>query len=347
MQEDQSHSFSIVIPCFNAGRTLGACLDGFLSSSLPRDRFELIVVDDGSNDGGPELARARGVTVVDTAGRVGPAGARNRGAAAASMEYLLFVDSDIIAPPDTLKKFAAAISSFPEYTVIQAILAEGDYASIYSRYLHSWFYYFYRLRSNYRTMTMSSGCLTLPRADFFAAGGFNAELRSNEDTELGYRLALLGKKILICTDIEVLHDSEHSLRSFARRNYFVRNFLLVRLTYGLADITSDNPEYRVPVLNLILAAGLIAALASFLVFPWPLATAICTGLLLYQLHLNRRFFSSVSGKFGRGLLPRLYLVLQLDNFVKLAGLARGGWNYFIRRDGRTIRRFARKHGIPI
>jgi len=346
-QTAERRSFSIVVPCYNAEKTLAACLKSFLDSGYPGDKLELIVADDGSSDLSFSIASELGAKVVRTKGRRGPAAARNLGAQAAAMDYLLFVDSDIVAPPDTIWKFNAAIARFHDFTVIQAILSEGEYGGLFSRYLHSWFYYFYRLRSNYRTMTMSSGCVAMPREIFFRAGKFNPGLRSNEDTELGYRLACLGAKILICTDIEVLHDSEHSLRTFIRRNFFVHNFMLVRLTYGMADITDSNPEYRVPILNILISGVAVAIVPLFAVLPPLLPAALLAGLFLYQLFINRRFLTVIRTRSGWSRLPGIYAVLQLDNFVKLAGMLLGAWDYFVRKKHRAIREYAQNAGIEI
>ncbi len=344
--DEKLRSFSIVIPAYNAASTIGRCIRGFRDSGYPAELYEVIVADDGSSDRTVETASALGARVVRTAGKTGPGGARNRGAREARMDYLLFIDSDIAPSPETIWKFNSALERFPQYLAIQAIYAEGDYDNILSRYQHSWFYYFYRLRENYPTLTMSSSCLAIPREEFFRAGMFNPLLRTNEDTEFGYRLARLGKKILICTDIEVFHDRRFTLISFCRRNYFVHNFILVRLAYGMADITSGNPEYRVPVLNLITTAAVAPALLLFLVLPPAVPVLVLLALLLYGLWLNRHFLGAVRRRFGANILPGIWLALQVDNAVKVAGIFRGAWDYYVLGHGRALLEYAAKVPDP-
>lgn len=332
--DNKPRSFSIVIPAYNAEATIAACLRGFLDSGYPL--YEIIVADDGSSDRTVEIAAGIGARVVRTTGKTGPGGARNRGAEEARLDYLLFIDSDIVPAPETIWEFNAALERFPDYAVIQAIYAEGQYSNILSRYQHSWFYYFYRLRENYPTLTMSSSCLVIRREEFLRAGMFNPLLRTNEDTEFGYRLGQQGKKILICTDIEVFHDRRFTLRSFCRRNFFVHNFILVRLAYGMADITSGNPEYRVPVLNLVATAAFVPALLLFPILPPAAPVLALLALLLYGFWLNRHFLGAVRRRFGAKILPGIWLALQLDNAVKVAGMARGLWDFYVLKKASTL-----------
>ena len=58
---DQTPKISVIVPAYNAERDLALCLDAIASSSLPP--HEVIVVDDRSTDGTPEVARERGVRI--------------------------------------------------------------------------------------------------------------------------------------------------------------------------------------------------------------------------------------------------------------------------------------------
>ncbi len=333
-------SFSVIIPCHNASGTLEKCLRALLASDYPRDRFEIIVSDDGSADSSLEIARSLGVRTLVHPRATGPGGARNRGAQAASGEHLLFFDSDVIVRPDTLRLFDRAIERFPDAAAIQAIYAAGPYRTILSLYQHLWFYYFYTLRRNYPTLTFSSSCFAISRREFLDAGMLNPNLRTNEDTEFGYRLARRGKKALICTEIEVYHDRAFSLGGFVRRNFFVHNFILVRLTYGMSDIRSGNPEYDVPIKNLLLTAALVAALllwaASGL---WGFGAA-AAGVFLWQSLLNLPFLKFAAGRAGGGKVALLYGILLLDNAVKLAGIARGLVDFYLLKKHHLITEYA-------
>ena len=96
---------SIIIPCYNSASYLGACMDSVLAQTM--DDFEAILIDDGSRD--DTLAVARRYAGQDARVRVlsqenrGVAAARNLGLAQARGEWVTFVDSDDLLPPNALE----------------------------------------------------------------------------------------------------------------------------------------------------------------------------------------------------------------------------------------------------
>ncbi|MBP3523513.1 MAG: glycosyltransferase [Clostridia bacterium] len=96
---------SIIIPCYNSEAYLGACMDSVLAQTM--EDFEAILIDDGSVDG--TLAVAQAYAERDTRVRVlaqenrGVAAARNLGLEHARGEWITFVDSDDLLPPDALQ----------------------------------------------------------------------------------------------------------------------------------------------------------------------------------------------------------------------------------------------------
>ncbi|MBI2467114.1 MAG: glycosyltransferase family 2 protein [Candidatus Rokubacteria bacterium] len=90
---------SVVIPAYDAEATLPACLAALARQSLAPERFEVIVVDDGSTDATAQVAERAGVRVVRLPANAGPAAARNRGAQAARGEVLVFTDADCEPTP--------------------------------------------------------------------------------------------------------------------------------------------------------------------------------------------------------------------------------------------------------
>src|SRR5215831_3669837 len=95
-------SISVIIPVYNSARYLRACLQQLCLSNITD--YEYIVVDDGSTDASPEVAREYGATVLHTGQRRGPAYARNLGAREAKGDILFFIDADVCVYPDTLER---------------------------------------------------------------------------------------------------------------------------------------------------------------------------------------------------------------------------------------------------
>ena len=108
-------TFSIVMPAFNAERTIAAAIRSALAQS--REDFELIVVDDGSTDDTAEIAGSfasdpRLVLIRSTNG--GPAVARNLALAQARGRYVSLLDSDDLYLPTYLAETQEALLRNPE-----------------------------------------------------------------------------------------------------------------------------------------------------------------------------------------------------------------------------------------
>src|SRR5215470_15202715 len=104
--------FSIVVPTYRRPAQLAVCLDAITRLDYPADRFEVIVVDDGSG-APPETAVAavRGrvdVTLLAPPHR-GPAAARNAGAAHAKGDVLAFTDDDCAPDASWLRALARCL----------------------------------------------------------------------------------------------------------------------------------------------------------------------------------------------------------------------------------------------
>ena len=89
---------SIIIPMYNAEKYIGNCLDSILNSDLPKGEYEVIIVNDGSKDKGPEIAQDYASMHENfrylTQENQGQSVARNYGIREACGEYVWFVDAD-------------------------------------------------------------------------------------------------------------------------------------------------------------------------------------------------------------------------------------------------------------
>ena len=95
--------YSVVIPAYNAGRTLPDTLAALRNQSVPPEDYEVIVVDDGSTDETPSVVRRLGAKCITQPNR-GPAAARNRGVRAARGEFVLFTDADCVPERDWIRQ---------------------------------------------------------------------------------------------------------------------------------------------------------------------------------------------------------------------------------------------------
>jgi glycosyltransferase involved in cell wall biosynthesis len=111
---ETASTFSVVVPAYNAGRTIGAAIESVLAQT--RDDFELVVVDDGSTDDTaarvePYLRDQR-VKLIAQPNR-GQASARNTAIATASGEYVSLLDSDDLWLPQYLDLMGSRLEDHP------------------------------------------------------------------------------------------------------------------------------------------------------------------------------------------------------------------------------------------
>ena len=267
---------SIIIPVKDRAAELRTCLTSLVKLNYPQEFLEIVVVDDGSRDETPEVARELGAVLIQS-GAVGggPALARNKGAAVASGEILAFIDSDCSAAEDWLAELLPAFADKKLAAVGGWVdgMHQGTSLDRYEAVMSS-------LNLGQRELSGGAGgdtfylpsCNLLMRKEAFAAaGGFRAELQVGEDVDLTWRLRDAGWSIRYLPCGTVYHAHRSQLRSFMKR----------RFEYG----TSEGMLQRLhpvrgkkmllpPMLAAILLL-LLVALGGLSLLPLPLA-----GLLL-------------------------------------------------------------------
>lgn len=237
-------SISIIIPLFNKSPYIEATLGAFLKQLHVGE--EIIVVDDFSTDGGPDIAErlltgAPGCRLVKMPQNVGPGSARNAGARLAKGTHLLFFDADDIPSSTLLNELRAAIDQFPGdhiFTYKIAFQARGEnftktnFSETERRRRHA----FVSDSIQGRTLcTASSTCVT--RFAFDGAEGFLEGLRYCEDPELWSRLSAQFDVIVINNVLAIYQDVPQSL-SYGWRghlgsaNPYIDTLLKLSLNHG-------------------------------------------------------------------------------------------------------------------
>jgi len=211
---------SLVIPAFNEERliedTLRHVKAAMTAFSARQWETELIVCDNNSSDRTAELARAAGARVVfEPLNQI--ARARNSGAAAASGDWLVFVDADSRPSPELFEEVAAQIQTGGCLAGGCTVKLDGHYPAANGA-VGFWNCLSRRLR------WLAGSFIFCEAAAFRAVGGFSNKLFAGEELELSRKLKRLakarGKRIVI------LH--KHPLLTSARKVhlYTAREHLL-------------------------------------------------------------------------------------------------------------------------
>ena len=215
--------FSIIIPTWNRPRQLRACLLSLAKLEYPSDRFEVIVVDDGSDPpiGALEESDRQGCPVIWLRqSNAGPAAARNAGAAKAQGWYLAFTDDDCTPAPDWLRRLACAFERSPRALVgghtINA-LSDNLYATASQTIVQAAHESF--LAGHSRLQFFASNNLALPADLFWAVGGFDPGFRTSEDRDLCDRWMRMGYPLVYAPEAVIYHRHELTLAGFWRQHF--------------------------------------------------------------------------------------------------------------------------------
>ncbi|HEY5415237.1 MAG TPA: glycosyltransferase family A protein, partial [Gemmatimonadaceae bacterium] len=182
--------FSIVVPTHNRRDAVTRLLVALGQQDPVPGGFEAIVVADGCTDGTAERLRAWDpgfACVVLEQPASGPAAARNRGAAHATGDILLFLDDDIEPRADVLRAHAAFHTEVADGIGIgylqPAVTADGFFGVILRGWWESMFEESRRPGHRYVYSDLLTGHCSLERRAFERLGGFDPTLRSHEDYE--------------------------------------------------------------------------------------------------------------------------------------------------------------------
>ncbi|MBI5788580.1 MAG: glycosyltransferase family 2 protein [Candidatus Schekmanbacteria bacterium] len=96
--------FSIIVPVYNGSETLEKCLGALCHIDYPKDDYEIVVINDGSQDNSAQIACRFPVRLITLAPNQGRIIARQTGAKSARYDNLLFIDARVIVSPDILKQ---------------------------------------------------------------------------------------------------------------------------------------------------------------------------------------------------------------------------------------------------
>ncbi len=215
--------FSIIVPTFNRPEALTACVQAIRQLDYPGDRFEVIIVDDGSPIPVKTSGYARPGEVMITVLRqvnAGPASARNTGAQHAKGEILAFTDDDCIPTPQWLKEMAQSFNDAPTGLVggwtINGLV--NNLYSIASQMIVEVAYAYFLIR-NSDLRFFSSNNMAISAKLFHESGGFNSSFRTSEDREFCARWIRQGHT-LVYTPKAIVHHYHHlTLTAFCRQHF--------------------------------------------------------------------------------------------------------------------------------
>lgn len=228
---DSAPTVSVIIPTYNRKDSLSRTLDSLRQQTYPMDRFDVIVVDDGSRDETQTLTRQSFPFSLRCVGQKnqGATAARNYGATLSQAEILVFVDDDVTISPQTLEAFADLCGQRPKvlgmgtihkrsstsgsvYTPIALTMSAATLAA------HD--------ETEFPFVDCNTELLACRRQDFFELGMFQDPTWGQgwpnwDDVDFGYRAHLNGFQIIGTSKAIAEHwDNSISDRTAAFQRFY-------------------------------------------------------------------------------------------------------------------------------
>lgn len=324
-------SITVVIPFHRNLRQLEASLSAARQAA---PTAEIVVAADGATEDYQSLVSRAGARVVVVPGPSGPAVARNRAAAVATGDILVFIDADVVVHQDAVAGMCGVLASEPDLVAIFGAYdlspAEPDFWSQYKNLSHA---YVHQIGSPEAT-TFWAGLGAVRTEAFRRVGGFDERFPKPcvEDIELGYRLRKDGGRIRLDPRFRGKHLKRWTLRESVRTDIVSRGVPWAQLIRKFGAMRNDlNLRWQLRA-SVVCAYVFLAAILATVFTPWSLVVAAMALVTLWGLNSEYyRWFAEQRGVWFAARVVPAHLLHHLCNgisFVAGTGLgvaAAAGW----------------------
>jgi GT2 family glycosyltransferase len=253
--QDSKPFISVVIATYNRPQRLKNCLESLTHLDYPSNRFEVIVVDDGSPtslEGAIAPLRDRINIQLIRQDNAGCGAARNTGAKHARGKFLAFTDDDCTHPCDWLKNLASRLTRTPDAMIggrTINLLTDNLFSSA-SQLLIDYLFSYYNADPD-RARYFNS--IALATDAFCALGGFDTSVAiAAEDREFCDRWLSKGYKMIYAPEVLIYHFHHLDLRSFWRQHFnYGRGAFCFQQVSSKRNVRSNKMQPKSFYLNLL------------------------------------------------------------------------------------------------
>ena len=257
-EESNTLEVSVIVPARGGHELLARCLRALGEQRGLEDRFEVIVVDDGSEQPLKPLAEEHGARCI-VQEPLGPAAARNTGAQAAQGKILAFTDSDCAPVENWLQNLTAPFDD-PEIVGVKGTYA-SEQAGWVPRFVQQEYEAKYRRMASLEKIDFIDTYSAAYRRDVFLEnGGFDTAfpVPSVEDQELSFRLARKGYRMVFAPQAVVVHIHDENVTEYIRRKFNIGYWKAFMLRWLPEKMLSDShtlpvQRWQIGLLGLALA----------------------------------------------------------------------------------------------
>ena len=267
---------SIIVASYNNEQTIDDCLKSISALDYPKNHIEIIVMDGDSKDQTVKKAQQYPVKVVSV--RLNAPAAYNYAMNnVASFEILGFIDSDAKVEQQWLKKLVPHLSE-KQVAGVSGSIETWNTDNQWARSIG------YEIRKRYQrigpyTNRIATMNLLLKKSIILEVGGWDENLPSQYDTDLGYRVSAKGYRIAYELNALCYHFNRPTLRSYYRQQLqYGKNTLKLYFKHGRLARGDEITDFGMNIQPILILAAI--ALFVFGIVPPLMSLWIGSGLIL-------------------------------------------------------------------
>ena len=233
VQDAKAKKFiSVVVPARNEEDYLAECLASLQNQDYGKQHYEILVVDNNSNDKTAEIAKSFSGVKYLHIGK-GPVGAvRNFGVKEAKGEVIAFIDADCIPPYNWLSRGNELLSQNKNHAFSARYISDKNALWIEKLWLLGY------AVAEFSSTDFLGGCIFVTKNDFLKVGGFDETITSGEDTKLAVSLRNVGIQTIVDQSLNVIHlGNAKDSKSFVNRQAWHSENYIKNIKTSISDPT--------------------------------------------------------------------------------------------------------------
>ena len=318
---------SIIVASYNNEQTIGECLKSILALDYPAGYIEVIVMDGASKDATVKIAENFPVKVVSI--RLNAPAAYNYAMKIAMHSVLGFIDSDAKVESQWLRKLVRHLDE-PQVAGVSGSIETWNADNQWAKSIG------YELKNRYSrigkyTSRIATMNLLLKKEVIEEVGGWDENLPSQYDTDLGFRLSAKSYKIAYEPNAVCYHYNRSTLGAYYRQQLqYGKNTLKLYFKHGhlaRGDEITDFGMNIQPILILCAIVSFLLGIIPLLRLLWLLSAAILAFMVLYFSYSAVK----VASKYHDKVVSRLVVLYFVRSWAWFVGAVTTTLQYLTRR----------------